>query len=73
MYLPWHEFKNSVAVEIGLLHSQPFTKQPFTLLHYCRIGDLPGFASEAQTNGSPTVQGQDCRTIGPEDYRIIGL
>jgi hypothetical protein len=25
----WHEFKNSVAVEIGLLHSQPLTNSHF--------------------------------------------
>jgi hypothetical protein len=25
----WHKFKNSVLVEIGLLHSQPFTKGHF--------------------------------------------
>jgi hypothetical protein len=47
----WHEFKNSFAAEIGILHSQPFTT-PFPLLHYCGIGNLPSVSSEAQTNGS---------------------
>jgi hypothetical protein len=27
--LTWHEFKNSVAVQIGFLHSQPFTIRRF--------------------------------------------
>jgi hypothetical protein len=30
----------------------------------CGIGDLPRVASEAQTNGSRTWQGQDYWTIG---------
>jgi hypothetical protein len=41
----WYEFKNSVAVEIGLLHTKHSRTQPFSLLHYCEIGDLPGVAS----------------------------
>jgi hypothetical protein len=41
-------------------------QQPFALLHYCGIGDLPSVASEAQTNGSPMVQGQDYRVDSPE-------
>jgi hypothetical protein len=61
-------FKNSVAVEIQVFHSQTIHKQPFPLTHCCGIGDLPSVASEAQTNGSPTVQGQDYRIIGLQDY-----
>lgn len=35
-------------------------QQPFPLR--CRgIGDLPSVASEAETNGNPMGQGQDCR------------
>jgi hypothetical protein len=56
-----HEFTFYVAVEIGLLHSEPFP-----LLRYWGIGDLRSVASEAQTNGSPTGQGQDCGVDGPE-------
>jgi hypothetical protein len=28
----WHEFKNSFAVDTGLLHLQPFTKSHFNFL-----------------------------------------
>jgi hypothetical protein len=52
----WHEFKNFVAVEIGLLHSQPFTNSHFHFFVTVETGDLPSVASEAQTNGSPTGQ-----------------
>jgi hypothetical protein len=34
---PWHEFKISIVVEIGLLHSQPFTNRNF---HFFIIVEL---------------------------------
>jgi hypothetical protein len=38
----WQEFKNSVAVELGLLYSQPLTNSHFHLI--LTIGDLPNVA-----------------------------
>jgi hypothetical protein len=38
-------------------------KQPFPLLHYNGISDLPSVASEDEINGNLTEQGQDYRTI----------
>jgi hypothetical protein len=42
-----------------------FSEQLFSLLKFCGIGDLTSFASEAETNGSPTEQGQDSRVHSP--------
>jgi len=47
--LSWHMLKNSVAGELGLLHSHPFTNT--STCHYCGIGDLPRRASTAQKIG----------------------
>jgi hypothetical protein len=68
----WREFQKfrrgtNLALAFATLHKQPF------LLHYCGIGDLLSVASEAQTNGSPTGQGQDYRTIELQDYKTTGL
>jgi hypothetical protein len=46
------------AVAFSATHAQPLP-----VLRYTAIGDLPSVASDAQTNGSPTGQGQDYRTI----------
>jgi hypothetical protein len=42
-------------------------EQPFPLFQYCGIGDLPGVASEAQTN---EVQRGEVRIIGLQDYSM---
>jgi hypothetical protein len=60
---PWHEFKNSFAVDSGLLHLHPFTKKPFPLPHCCGICDLTRVAWVVQTVGwmmqrSPVKQPQ---------------
>jgi hypothetical protein len=63
----WQKYKNSVAVEIEFLHLQLFMNSHFhCLLHYYGIGDLPNVASEAQTNGSLTGQGQDYRSLASD-------
>jgi hypothetical protein len=33
--------KNSVAEEIGFLHTQPLNEHPLPLLHYCGMDDRP--------------------------------
>jgi hypothetical protein len=48
----WQELKQfrrgiNQAVVLTTIH-----EQPFALLYYCGIDDLPSAASEAQTNGS---------------------
>jgi hypothetical protein len=40
-----HRLKNSITVQIGLLHPQPFL-----LPHCCGTGDLPSLALPAQIN-----------------------
>jgi hypothetical protein len=39
-------------------------KEPFPLLHYCGIGDLPSVVSEAQTDGKSDEVRSDYGTIG---------
>ena len=52
----WHEFKNSDAVEIGILHSQPLTNNHFPLfILVASASSLSRVASAAQTNDSPPL------------------
>ena len=45
-----HQFKNSVIIENGLVHWQPFMTHPFPVCYYCGISNLPSVASPAKIN-----------------------
>jgi hypothetical protein len=45
----WHEFKKSVAVEAGLLNSQPFTYSHFCFLINVESATAQSIASVAQS------------------------
>jgi hypothetical protein len=61
------DFNNFAAVEISLLHSQPFTNVSF---HFPVIVDLTTHvASVDKTNDTPTGQGLGYKGEGPE---VIG-
>jgi hypothetical protein len=46
-------------------------EQPFSLLRYCGMVNIPSVASEAQTNGRLTGQDQEYKIIRLQDYRTI--
>jgi hypothetical protein len=62
----WHEFKNSIAVEIRSLHWQPFTNSHFHFFVFVELS-----TSKAQAKESMAVQGQKYRTVGLKDYRTL--
>jgi hypothetical protein len=50
IYPSWYKFKNSIVLEIRLLHMQQFMESLFHFLIFCGIGTVRGVALTAQTD-----------------------
>jgi hypothetical protein len=59
-------------VEVRLLSYATIHQQPFPVLHYCGMGDLPSVALEAQTNEGQLGQSQGYRLDGLKN-RVLNI